>query len=56
MAAEGSHRNRVLFQSIAGVAVIAGIASGVRMFMRRGEAVDEPAPRPPRLADYDGSF
>lgn len=42
-----------LGKSIAAAAVVAGIAAGVRMFMRRGEAYDEPAPTPPTLKDYD---
>ncbi|WP_278313981.1 hypothetical protein [Lolliginicoccus levis] len=53
MAAAKKSRNRVLFQAIAGTAILAGVASGVRMFMARGEMVDEPAARPPRIADYD---
>ncbi|AEF38484.1 hypothetical protein [Hoyosella subflava] len=42
-----------LGKSIAAAAVLAGVAGGVKMFMRRGEGIDEPAPAPPTLQDYD---
>ncbi|MCW4354775.1 hypothetical protein ONR57_15815 [Hoyosella sp. YIM 151337] len=42
-----------LGKSIVAAAAVAGVAGGVRMFMRRGEAYDEPAPTPPTLKDYD---